>query len=300
MKINAYLLIFFSLNLMHKAHAQEMQHITAQVFDLCYQLKLQSADSVLNNISFEMKQEDETMYYLLKTHLQWWKIISGLNNKQNQDNYYQCIGIAERLYQKGTQNNYEQWFKGISIYGYLARIDGLNKNYIKAFFNVRTCLKLLEKSFGYEAKYPFFYFTTGLYNCYMATASSDYPILAPYLRWYPSGNKLLGIAYLEKATNSENRYISNEAHYFLMKIFMDDQIYNKALQHAQILTDRYEKNAVFLYYQFCIYLKMNRIADANLKAQQLLQNLNSNSQINKVQVAHFNLLIQQELKNKKK
>ena len=282
--------------------AQEMPVKAGKILDLCYQFKFNTADSLINVYFSEMKNGEEVELYMLKANILWWKIISGINDKATKNNYYQTLSMAENYFEKEKDKGNSHLYKGISLYGYMARMDGLNKNYLKAFFRINSCLNYLEKSFGAESKYPFFYLSSGLYNYHIVVTAKQYPVLVPYLYLYPKGDKTKGIEYLQLAANNSNKYLSTEGHYFLMKLYLEEKKYASALLDVNELLHRFPQNAIFLYYKFKILLKSGAVKEANTASVDLIKELKMNAEINKIQIKHFEHLIDEDYKkyNKKK
>jgi hypothetical protein len=289
------LLFLYSLAL----QAQEMPVKAGKILDLCYQFKLKTADSLLAVYTAEMKSGQEVELSLLKANVYWWKIITGINDKTTKNNYYEILAEAETQFKKEADKGYSHYYKGISLYGYLARMDGLNKNYFKAFFRINSCLKYLEKSFGAEAKYPFFFLSSGLYNYHMLVTSKQYPLLIPYLSLYPKGNREKGILFLEKAAAHGNKYLSTEAHYFLMKIYIDEKKHEEALKYANELLQRFPINPIFLFYQHKLMLMSGKSEQAASIVVTLMNTLAENKQTEQIQRLHFQRLIQEESKKYK-
>ncbi len=202
--------------------AQYQNNRSNQIFEFCYNFKFKSADSLLKVFNTESGGKDLVESNLLESNILWWKIVSGNHNEKLKLQFYDRIYKSEKLIEAQKKFDHPLIFKTISMYGYLSRMDILSENYFKAFFRIRKCIRYLKSSFGNENKYPFFFLTTGLYNYYRASAGDSYPLLLPYLKLYPSGNKKTGIAYLEKASESPNKFLNTEAHYFLMKIYLDE------------------------------------------------------------------------------
>lgn len=277
-------------------YGQELPVKAGKILDLCYQFKFNSADSLMNTYFADQKSGEEVELYMLKANILWWKIISGINDKPTKLKYYQTLTMAEKYFEKEKDKGNSHLYKGISLYGYMARMDGLNKNYLKAFFRINNCLNYLEKSFGAESKYPFFYLSSGLYNYHIVVTAKQYPVLAPYLYLYPKGDKSKGIEYLQIASKSPNKYLSTEAHYFLMKLYLEEKKYALALINVNELLQRFPQNAIFLYYKFSILLKSVNTKDANLASVQLMNQLQNNQQINSVQIKHFEHLIEEDNK----
>jgi hypothetical protein len=277
-------------------YAQEMPIKAGKILELCYQFKLKSADSLINIYFSQSKAGEEVELNMLKANIYWWKIISGINDKSTKITYYQTLSKAEKYYNNESDKGYAHLYKGISLYGYMARMDGLNKNYLKAFFRVNNCLKYLEKSFGAEAKYPFFYLSSGLYNYHIVVTAKQYPVIAPYLYLYPKGDQNKGIEYLHIAAKHNNRYLSTEGNYFLMKLYLEEKKYPLALNHVNELLTRFPQNAIFQYYKFNILIRSGNIIEAEMTSSNLLNELKKNKQVNAIQIAHFEQLIVEDQK----
>lgn len=293
-------LVFFLTLPVHTLFAQELPVKAGKILDYCYQFKLKSADSLLNIYISESKSGDEVELYMLKANIYWWKIISGINDKATKATYYQILSETEDFFEKEKDKGNTHLYKGISLYGYMARMDGLNKNYLKAFFRINSCLKYLEKSFGSESKYPFFYLSSGLYNYHMVVTARQYPVLVPYLSLYPKGDQAKGIAFLNAAAGNSNKYLSTEGHYFLMKIYLEEKKYAIAMSHIKVLLLRYPQNALFLYYEFLIELKSGRLAVAENLSVELLKTMKKNAQISAIQINHFQKLMDSDISKYKK
>lgn len=293
-------LILLLTGVVIKLTAQEMPIKAGKILDLCYQLKLNSADSLITSYMSEMKKGEEVELYMLKANIYWWKIITGINDKSTKNKYYQALSIAENYFEKEKEKGYAHLYKGISLYGYMARMDGLNKNYLKAFFRVNSCLNYLEKSFDAESKYPFFYLSSGLYNYHIVVTARQYPVLAPYLYLYPKGNQQKGIEFLQTAAKHSNKYLSTEGHYFLMKLYLGEKKFAQALQSAIELEKRYPQNVIFLYYKFNIQLQAGNSSEATNSAAKLMSELKKNKQVNFSQIAHFEKLLAEDYKKNSK
>jgi hypothetical protein len=295
--LTLFCLIIANLSL---AYAQDLPVKVGKVLELCYQFKFKSADSLVAIYFLEQKSGEEVELQMLQANIYWWKIISGINDKSTKTKYYQSLTHAEKLFEKEKDKGNSHLYKGISIYGYMARMDGLNKNYLRAFFRINNCLKYLEKSFNEEAKYPFFYLSSGLYNYHIVVTAKQYPVLKPYLYLYPKGDKTKGLAYLKMAALHSNRYLSTEGQYFLMKIHLEEKNYMEAKQNIDVLLARFPKNGIFLYYKFNILLQEGNYNEANDCALKLMNELKSNTQISTIQINHFDKLIKDDFVKYKK
>lgn len=283
------------------ANAQENMELYTRIVESCYKFKFKTADSLINQ--FE-KQSPGIDALLLRSNLQWWQIISGNDRPATRQQYYQTLLSAEKLLlQEKKTGNDLHIYRAIFLYGYLARMDGLNNHYLKAFLRMRTCYKHLQKSFGHEERFNYFYLSSGLYNYHMDNAGANYPVLIPYLYFYPEGDAKKGIQMLEKAAMLNNKILNTEATYFLMKIYIDEKKYIPSLTYSTKLVLTYPNNCLYLYYQFYALLQLNQVEDAKEILTKIIRISESNVELNGTQNTYFAQLAQkniQEHLNKKK
>jgi hypothetical protein len=281
------LFIFYGLSWTSLCNAQYQSNRSTQIFEYCYNFKFKSADSLLKIFSTEAEGRDIVEVNLLESNILWWKIVSGLNDESLKKQFYNKLHKSEKLIEARKKSDFPLIFKTISMYGYLSRMDILSENYFKAFFRIRKCIRYLKASFGNETKYPFFFLTTGLYNYYRANAGDSYPLLIPYLKLYPSGNKENGISFLEKASESNNRYLNTEANYFLMKIYLDENKHSLSYRYSEVLCPRFPGNGLFMYYKYLCLLKSGRKNDAWVFMKSMINSLSQNPELSPKQIQHF-------------
>ncbi len=153
------------------------------------------------------------------------------------------------------QLSLETLYDYIIIYAFKSRLQILKQNYFKSVWFLEESVDYIEKSLGDESEYPPLYLTSGLYLYFMNFAVNNYSYISPYVFFMPDGNKTKGLRYLKKATKSPLPFIQTEAHYFLLKIYLEtEQQYNKGIKHAEILVNHYKDNVMYrwLYYRLLI------------------------------------------------
>jgi hypothetical protein len=116
---------------------------------------------------------------------------------------------------------------------------------------MKNCVDFIDISLGKEKAYPDFNLTSGLYNYLSDYGTRKYPFLVFYSLMYPRGNMLKGLEQLKVATQNDDEVIRTEAHYFLMKIYIElEKNYEEALYHASYLTEKHPGNLIFLYHYY--------------------------------------------------
>lgn len=280
---------------LHSAFAQEAGKNATLLAEYCYRFQFKSADSLMAVIEKPSGGVKTAEVFLLKANMIWWNLISGNDSKKLRDDYYKALYAAEKHLEVEADGGYSYIYKNICLYGYLARMDGLNKNYLKAFFQINNCFKYLEESFGNEEQYQFFYLSSGLYNYYMVTSAKKYPVIIPYLYFYPRGDLNKGFQYLEYAAGHKNKLLSTEANYFLMKIHLEDGRYAQSLIYSDRLTQLYPANGLFLYYRFHALLKGGKISEAKEVLKKMYEAADKNPELTYAQSKYFTVLAEKEL-----
>lgn len=218
-----------------------------QIFEKIYNYQLLSADSI---VSQELIKNNLIEWQLLKINIAWWQIVSG----NHEDKYWNKIflnQIDQGIKQIGKSNLDidKNQFYYIILYAFRTRYDVFNDKYFSAVSHLNSCIHQIKKSFEKEDEFEPFYLTSGLYYYFMAKSWENYPLLRPYLKLYPKGDKIKGLSYLFKMAKSEDIFLKSEAHYFLMRIFYDmEKQYDKAAFHAGYLLKLYPDNIIYRYY----------------------------------------------------
>jgi hypothetical protein len=216
-------------------------------FEKIYNYQLSSADSLVTK---EINKSNACEWQLLKVNVAWWQIVSGYN----EDKYWNKLflnQIDQALKDIGKSNleiNKNRYYF-IILYAFRTRYDAFNEKYFSAVNHLNACINHIKKTFDKEEEYEPFYLTSGLYYYFMAKSWENYPLMRPYLKIYPKGNKVKGLSYLYKIANSKDIFLKSEANYFLMRIFYDmEKQFDKAEFHAEFLLKLYPENIMYRYY----------------------------------------------------
>lgn len=244
---------------------QDLQKIYTQI----QLFNFRTADTLLQSKSISANNE---VQQLARANFFWWLIVSGEDNDQNRKSYFNSSDLVLNKFNDTNPEKLknEQLYIVITAYANKARIEGLNKNYFRGFSYINTCLRYIKRSFGKETEFEYFNLTSGLYNYYMATANKNFPLLLPYLALFPKGDLEKGIELLNKAASSADPALQTEAHYFLMKLYMEENKFQNAEDHCLWLKKAYASNLLYTFYHFKILLDNNQ-KDAALKVMSELR-----------------------------
>lgn len=263
-----------ALNASEALHGKGEKAITA-----LHEFSFHSADTIIQ--SMERQYPDHYLPHLTRAHYYWWKMISQESEVRKRKHYLSSLEKAEQLVNQMVQGgayDKQDVFHFINLYAMKARLDLLNGEYRAALRHVNRCVRFLKTSLGYEENFEGFYLTSGLYNYMTDYATGRLPLFFVYALLYPRGDMEKGIAQLNNATRLENLIVRTEAHYFLMKIFLElEKDFIKALPHARWLTEKYPGNLIYLYHYYqLLSLSRNETMALDVKRayHDILQNHN--------------------------
>ncbi len=257
------------------------------------QLALHSFNFVrADSICVLMEREYPTHYLsqFARSNYLWWQIITSPENVSLEKLFRDHITKAVALSVAGKEeaSSYQDIFYFITMHAMNARLDFTHGAYIRAMKNGRNAISWVDISLGNEHNYDGLYLTSGLYNYMVVQATRKYPFLKIYSLFYPEGNKTLGIEQLRKASQSSNNALQTEAHYFLMRIFLDmEENAAQALAHANWLTKSYPENLIYQYYLLSVLNALGDNQAALEKRQEIHRKALQNKWINDSQRKHL-------------
>ena len=136
----------------------------------------------------------------------------------------------------------EMIFFAMSAYGLLAEYYADQDFTMKAMGEANRAYGLLREGFDLVDDYPEFLFTTGLYNYFIVKYPEKHPIYKPFLWFFKSGDKDLGLKQLEKASKT-SILTDVEAHVYLSYIYLRYEYKPELAQkHLSILCEKYPNN----------------------------------------------------------
>ena len=206
---------------------------------------------------------------------EWWKIIPD-TKKSNYDDLChmymdQAIDKAENLFDKNKKNKEAAFFICAS-YAIKGRLYAEREKWVKAAWAGKQALKYLDYSRGEENINPELLFGDGVYNYYSKWIHENYKSLKPLLSFFKKGDKNLGIKQLENVANNAF-YSRMEARYFLVQIYAMENQTAKSLLLSRQMHALYPNNSFFHRYVARNSFALGRLAEAEVYAEELLQNL---------------------------
>lgn len=299
--IREVLILFFiflisnNVNAADNPRTQKFRNDAYIAFNAIYNFKFVTADSVIT----KMKRDYPEMCgsYLLASNYYWWEIITGNDSKINRVNFLLNLDLANKRTAKITSTSTnEEIYSIINIYAFRARYEAMHSNYIQALTNINSCVGVLKKSFGKESLYEPFNLTSGIYNYTICKTNEDHLLLRPYTMFLPAGNKTTGLTMLEKTAHSKDPVLCTEAHYFLFKIYIDDDNeFLKAGSHINWLIENYPSNLLYQYFYVTFLLKTGKLQEALNRLSLIRTIAGSNPEIMENQRTYFVDLVSKEI-----
>jgi len=285
--------ILFILIRMSTLNASVLNTLSHDAMLALYDFRFHHADSLIQNM--EENFPDHYLPHLTRANYYWWKIITDNPDPDQQQLYLASLTNAEKITRQlvnEKQYDFADVFHFINLYALRARLDIVNGEYMKALRQMKNCIDYIKLSLGKEENNENFYLTSGLYNFMTEYGSRRYPILFLYTVMYPRGNMNLGISQLKTATSSNNKVLQTEARYFLMKIFLElEQDHQKALEHADWLTEKYPGNLIYLYHYYEILSLNNLEINAKEVRKNYFEEVQSNYQLSSRQRQYLRNLL---------
>ncbi len=273
-----------------KAASPFPESITAMQY--LYHFQFHDADSLISQL--EKEYPDHYLPHFVRANYFWWQIVSSSDQHQYKEEYYEALKKAENFLEPLTDVSNpddNDLFFMINTLAFKARLDVMNGDYFRSLRHLNRSLRLIEYSLGRESQHSPLYLTSGLYNYLADYGKKRYPFLALYPLIYPSGNMETGLDYLKMAAMGSDTLVKAEAHYFLMRIYMEpENNHEKALEHAQWLTDQYPANLIFRYYHKTILKEMGQPDLVAELQKEFAGFLKKNEQLSTDQKSYFETL----------
>ena len=157
---------------------------------------------------------------------------------------YQTVEKAEVLLDKDEDNPEANFFAMVG-YGLLSLYENESRNHMKALGRAKEAYSYLKDGMDMKDEYVEFYFSTGLYNYYREKYPEVHPIYKPFMWFFKSGDKTLGLEQITKAYQ-ESIFMGAEAADYLAHIYLNyEHDLSQALKYARILAEKYPKNLYF-------------------------------------------------------
>ena len=236
--------------------------ITAGV-DQIYSIKFAQAQQTFSIVQKEYPNHPAGKFFTAM--IDWWKILIDLDNESMDDKFYdkldEVIDQCDDLLDKNPNNVDALFFKGGSL-GFEARLLAIRESWFKAALDGKDALPLVYKAYELDPKNVDVQLGFGIYNYYAEVIPQKYPVVKPFMAFFPSGNKEKGLKQLENVAYN-GKYAKIESRYFLMTLnFQYEENYAEALKYGKMLIEQFPDNPQFERYYGAIYVRKNDYTSA--------------------------------------
>ncbi|KXX68678.1 hypothetical protein [Flammeovirga sp. SJP92] len=260
---------------------EEALQCATSIMDALYKCDFETSDSLMLKYADLMNGHSSTA--LLKGLNVYWKNVPfDYENDESVsllfDYLDRCIELCEKSYNKDA-SDFESIYFLLLARSMKARTYNYKGATWKAVSEAREVYSLTRKGMKNLERFDEFNFSSGIYNYYREFYPELNPIYKPFLSFFPSGNKDLGIQQLEFA-EKHSIFTSTEAGRYLMWIYTRNNN-PKAVNIAYQFLNKYPNNQLFIF-ESLITLNFN----GEFKNEKVLQYIalleNSHEEFNQV------------------
>ena len=256
---------------------------TINYFENLYNFSFVKTDSCLHA---QLNSVPDYYRYFLIMNEKWWQLVTTGNIKYYSECMAGMINGTESL-DKSNIPYHEKNFLHICYESYKLRLMLYDKQYIKAYSQSKSVVSQIQPVLGLEKKFNPYYLTSGLYHYFASAGREKYPLLFTN-KSFKTASKVVGLGYLETCSQSDIKFLSTEANYFLMKIYIEiEENPEKALIYSNRLLKLYGNNIIYQYYQLNILLNLKRVQQAKDQYLLVLKLIDENSEISSEQKIHL-------------
>jgi len=196
----------------------------------------------------EKYPEHPTGYFMKSMRIYWDEYPLKEDSKAYEEHMRllnKTYDLAEEIFDDEPENKDAVLFKLMAKSVMIRNYDSYNK-VLKAVGGARDIYKLMLQAIEMKENYVEFYFPSGLYNYYREYYPEEYPVYKPFMIFFRSGDKELGLKELNLAVK-KSVFTYPEAASYLSKIyFYLEKERDKGLAIFRKLLKRYPENDYFI------------------------------------------------------
>ncbi len=203
--------------------------------------------------------------YFFDAMIVWWKIMLDQENTEYDDLFVKKLNLTidkcDELIENNPDNADHYFFKGGAL-GFRGRLYSVREKWFQAASDGKDALPLVEKVAQLDSANKDIKLGFGIYNYYAATIPDKFPVVKPFMIFFPKGNRAKGLEQLHQVAMT-GKFAKYETRFFLLTIFFNFEENNeKALEYAEMLYKQFPANPVFHRYIGRLAIKMRRNDEA--------------------------------------
>jgi tetratricopeptide (TPR) repeat protein len=158
---------------------------------------------------------------------------------------------------RADRNDLDGMFFKAGALAFRGRLNTDRKNWLRAARDGQQAMHLLAEVRKRDPENPDLLLGVGLFDYLADVAPAKYPILKPFARLFPKGNRAKGLAELSQAVE-KGKFVPTEAAFCLVQIhYVFERDYATALHYSRWLRQRYPNNSLFHVYEGRSFARLN-------------------------------------------
>jgi tetratricopeptide (TPR) repeat protein len=224
--------------------------------DYIYNVEFDRAEKTFNQV-IDLYPAHPSGYFL-KSMIWWWQMQLVGPREVLQERFLEdidkVIDVCDEILDTNAYDLTGLFFKGGAL-GYRGRYYGQQKAWYDAASDGSAALEIMERAYKAAPTNYDIMLGKGVYSYFAAAIPEKYPIVEPFLAFFPPGDKDIGLIQLKTAANKA-RYANVEGMVTLMQVYYNfERDYDNAYIWAKRLYDMYPGNGYFHRYIARIYVK---------------------------------------------
>ncbi|MBI3004525.1 MAG: hypothetical protein HYY49_03820 [Ignavibacteriales bacterium] len=235
-----------------------------QGIDHIYNIEFKKADSLFSDVI--RKRPDHPVGHFFRAMVVWWQILTNFEDESQDQKFTDMlesvVDMCEKRLDKNPRDVTALFFKGGAV-GFRGRLRANRSKWLGAANDGIVALPIVRKAYEIDPKNYDVLLGIGIYNYYAEVVPDKYPVVKPFMIFFPSGDRKKGLEQLDLASR-HSKYARTESSYFLMQnYFVFEKNYIKALEIARELHKRYPRNPLFHRYLGRCLVSVGFLSDAN-------------------------------------
>ena len=246
--LKSFLVIILALpTIVTNAQDKKFDSLVTNGIEQIYNIEFEQAEKTFSTLNASYPKHPAGRFFLAM--IDWWKILLlESDDERFDDMFYEkiegVISFCDKILDKDENNVDALFFKGGAI-GFRGRLRVMRESWLKAADDGRTALPIVEEAGSLDPKNLDVKLGFGIYNYYAAVIPENFPAVKPFMFFFPSGDKELGITQL-KLTANKGKYAKHEARYFLMTLYYSyEKDYLTAKLYSDMLSKSFPDNSIF-------------------------------------------------------
>jgi hypothetical protein len=226
--------------------------------DRLYDMDFAGANAVFAAI--EQRYPEHPVGPFLMALAPWWQILVDPDDESHDDAFFdamdEVIDRCDRRLRKDEDDIDALFFKAAAL-AFRGRLHTDRGSWLRAALDGRKAMRCFDEVRKRQPENPDLLLGLGLFDYLAAVAPEQYPILKPFARFFPKGNRARGLWELSQAVE-RGTFVPTEAAFCLVQIdYIFERDYATALHYTRWLRDRYPNNSLFHVYEGRSYARLD-------------------------------------------